>query len=124
MTNQPGIDEALIQFLYRAPIGLLQTSLDGAIEMLNPMSAQLLMPLSPDGTLNNLFTILAGVAPELRVRADSYQDTSGVICEELRVTLAPGEAGNLAPVVLSISLLRLDETRLMAVVGDVTQQVA
>ena len=31
--------EALMQFLYRAPIGLAQTSLGGDIEMVNPMSA-------------------------------------------------------------------------------------
>jgi dihydrofolate reductase len=33
--------EALTQFLYRAPIGLVQTSLDGTIEMINPMAASL-----------------------------------------------------------------------------------
>jgi hypothetical protein len=40
----PGADahEALIQFLYRAPIGLVQTSLDGAVDMLNPMASSLL----------------------------------------------------------------------------------
>ena len=38
--------EALVQFLYRAPIGLVQSSLDGAVEMLNPMASNLLMPLA------------------------------------------------------------------------------
>jgi predicted signal transduction protein with EAL and GGDEF domain len=123
MMELPGAHEALISFLYRAPIGLVQSTLDGEIEMLNPMSAQLLMPLSHDGTLNNLFKILDGVAPELRVLSAKHQDAGGVICQELQITLAPGQAGNLAPVVLSISLLRLDEQRLMAVVGDVTHQV-
>jgi hypothetical protein len=42
-------DEALIQFLYQAPIGLVQARPDGEITMMNPMSAQLLMPLSRDG---------------------------------------------------------------------------
>jgi diguanylate cyclase (GGDEF)-like protein len=31
--------EALVQFLYRAPIGLVQASLDGTVDMLNPMSS-------------------------------------------------------------------------------------
>jgi hypothetical protein len=35
--------EALVQFLYRAPIGLAQTSLDGTVDMLNPMASRLLM---------------------------------------------------------------------------------
>ena len=40
-----------MQLLYRAPIGLVQTTLDGEITMINPMSAQLLMPLAPGGDL-------------------------------------------------------------------------
>jgi diguanylate cyclase (GGDEF)-like protein len=41
----------------------------------------------------------------------------------MRITLAPGEAGNAAQLVLSISLLQLDECRLMGVLSDVTLQV-
>ncbi len=48
--------DALMQFLYRAPIGLVQTALNGQIEMLNPMSAQLLMPLSRECILDNLMS--------------------------------------------------------------------
>ena len=36
--------EALIQFMYMAPVGLVQASMDGEIVMINPISAQLLMP--------------------------------------------------------------------------------
>ena len=39
--------EALIQFLYQAPVGLIQSSADGEISLINPMAAQLLMPLAP-----------------------------------------------------------------------------
>ena len=58
--------EALIQFLYLAPVGLVQADLEGGILMMNPISAQLLMPLSRDGGLDNLFTALESVAPDLR----------------------------------------------------------
>ena len=57
-----GAYDALIQFLYQAPIGLLQTTLDGEITMINPTSAQLLMPLVPDGNLLNLFDALEPAA--------------------------------------------------------------
>jgi hypothetical protein len=50
--------ETLMQFLYRAPVALMQLRQDGEIEMLNPMAAQLLMPLSPDGELASLFKVL------------------------------------------------------------------
>jgi GGDEF domain-containing protein len=67
MTAQQGDDyETLIQFLYQAPIGLIQTARTGDICMMNPMAAQLLMPLAPQGDLDNLFDIFQGVAPQLR----------------------------------------------------------
>jgi diguanylate cyclase (GGDEF)-like protein len=108
--------EALMQFLYRAPIGLVQTSLEGNVEMLNPMASSLLMPLAPDGGLDNLFTVLEQVAPQLRGLTAGYELPSGVLCEAMRLPL--GAVG--APQVLSISLLKLDPLRLMAVVTDAT----
>ena len=58
--------EALTQFLYMAPTGLAQTEQDGSFLMVNPICAQLLMPLSRDGDLTNLFDALQDVAPDLR----------------------------------------------------------
>jgi diguanylate cyclase (GGDEF)-like protein/PAS domain S-box-containing protein len=115
--------EALIQFLYRTPIGLVQISADGAIEMLNPKSSSLLMPLTSDGNLENLFTVLAGIAPELSAMASTFAAPTGVVCETLRVSL-PSHAGAAAgPQVLSISLLKLDAQRFMAVLEDATAEV-
>jgi len=39
--------------------------------MINPTSAQLLMPLSSDGSLDNLFDVLEGVARQLRSLAQA-----------------------------------------------------
>jgi hypothetical protein len=110
-TDRIGAHEALMQFLYRAPIGLVQTTLDGTIEMINPLSASLLMPLSRSGNLDNLFAALEGVAPQLRAMADAFDQQSGVVCGAVRVALA-GRRG--APQVLSVSLLKLDRARLMS----------
>jgi len=113
--------ESLMQFLFRAPVGLVQTTLDGEIEMINPTSSQLLMPLSRDGSLDNLFDLLNGVAPQLRGLADAAQREGDVICDALR--LAPPAAAGEASRTLSISVVRLDAGRLMAVLSDVSQQV-
>lgn len=112
--------EALMQFLYRAPIGLAQTSLGGDIEMVNPMSAQLLLPLSPNGSLDNLFTTLEAVAPQLRQLVADFTAPSGVICEAMRLTLDDAQRPRPGPQVLSLSLMKLDEFRLMAVLADAT----
>jgi diguanylate cyclase (GGDEF)-like protein len=114
--------EALVQFLYRAPIGLVQSSLDGTVDMLNPMSSSLLMPLVRDGSMDNLFTVLQGVAPQLRELTESFSEPSGAVCEGLRLPLGDA-AGPNAPQWLSLSVLKLDPTRLMAVVTDASHEV-
>jgi diguanylate cyclase (GGDEF)-like protein/PAS domain S-box-containing protein len=122
--------EALMQFLYLSPVGLVQTALDGEILMMNPVSAQLLMPLQRDCNLFNLFDALEAVAPELRNLCTSFAAPSGLICDGLHIHLNhPGYPSGGAlrprrnPQVLSLSLLKLDDARLMAVLSDVSEQV-
>jgi diguanylate cyclase (GGDEF)-like protein/PAS domain S-box-containing protein len=123
MSNIADEYEALIQFLYMSPVGLAQTSIDGEIAMINPISAQLLMPLSCDGNLTNLFTALEGVAPDLRHLTAQFSPAHGMVCDALRIQLNAGVRGKSDPQMLSLSLLKLDENRLMAVLSDVTLQV-
>jgi diguanylate cyclase (GGDEF)-like protein/PAS domain S-box-containing protein len=118
--------EALLQFLYLAPVGLVQADMQGEIAMINPISAQLLMPLAPGACLNNLFDALADVAPELRHLCAAFTAPSGMICEGRQIFLRQDPRVRIVrgtPNVLSISLLKLDEGRLMAVISDVTEQV-
>ena len=114
--------EALVQFLYRAPIGLVQTSLDGTVDMLNPMSSNLLMPLVRDGSLDNLFTVLQHALPQLPRMVATFNEPSGVVCEGLRMELGAAATPG-APQVLSLSVLKLDGARLMATVSDATAEV-
>jgi diguanylate cyclase (GGDEF)-like protein len=109
--------EALMQFLYRTPIGLLQADIDGAIDMLNPMASQLLMPLAPDGALEDLYAIFAGAAPDLRELVARCEGPSGVVVEGLRIDAPDGRDG---PQVLSLSVMKLEPHRLMAAVNDIT----
>lgn len=113
--------EALLQFLYMAPVGLVQLAADGTILMLNPLSAQLLLPLCPDGALTNLFDALAPVAPDLRLLCQDFAPPHGQICDATRLYLRADAAGN-GPQVLSLNMLKLDPARLMAVLSDITQQ--
>lgn len=116
--------EALMQFLYLAPAGLVQMRADGDILMINPVSAQLLMPLQPDGNLVNLFDALENVAPELRHLCATFTRPNGMVCDGLHIQLNYGTLrARRAPQVLSLSLLKLDETRFMAVLSDVSEQV-
>ena len=115
--------EALIQFLYMAPIGLMQVRMDGEILMVNPLCSQLLMPLSRDGDLSNLYTALERVAPDLRSRVQAFNGTHGMVCEGWQLRLAAVPQQKVGRRILSLTLLKLDDQRLMAVLGDVTQSV-
>ena len=123
----PGISEeheALLQFLYLAPVGLVQAAIDGSIAMINPISAQLLMPLSRDGSLDNLFTALEGVAPSLRAMCAEFAPSHGVVCDAMYLHLnARGQASAKSQTVVSLTVVKLDGSRLMAVLSDVSLQV-
>lgn len=115
--------EALTQFLYLAPIGLVQATIDGAIVLINPMSAQLLMPISRNGELTNLFETLGDICPDLRHRMRAFPEQRGKVCEDLHLQIHAGAPRRDQPQILSLTLLKLDDTRLMAVLNDVTQSV-
>ena len=115
--------EALVQFLYRAPIGLVQIDWAGSVELLNPMASNLLMPLVGSDGLDNLYTVLHAHAPDLSAMAAAFDEPSGVICDALRIPLGDAAGGPGAPEVLSISLLKLDAARLMCVVADATLDI-
>ncbi len=109
--------ETLTQFLSRAPLGLLQTTLDGSIEMVNPMAAGLLAPLSSAGRLDNLFGVLGGALPRVRALVAAFDQVSGTVCESMRVPLVgPADAGEAKA--LYFSLFKLDAARLLAIVSD------
>lgn len=124
--DAPGADEleALLQFLYMAPVGLVQATIDGEVAMMNPLSAQLLLPLAADAELGNLFDALRGVAPDLRSRVAAFDAPHGVVLEAAHLHVRGGStAGGSSVEVLSLTLLKLDPERLMAVLENITAQV-
>ncbi len=115
--------EALLQFVYLCPHGMAQFDGHGTILMLNPAFACLAMPLlPPGGTLSNLVEAIEPFLPELRsLLCDSRPH--GMICDGVRVHLGPPPPGQ-DPRVLSLTVVRMDAERHMAVLSDVTRQVA
>jgi EAL domain-containing protein (putative c-di-GMP-specific phosphodiesterase class I) len=114
--------EPLLQFLYRAPLGLLETTLDGTIKTINPPAASLLEPLSAGG-LDNLFVALAEAAPQLRRLVDGFDQAHGTVCEAFQVPLA-GLVNADMPQTLAISLFKLDAARLVATVSGASSEPA
>ena len=112
--------EALIQFVYMAPAGLVQARSDGEIVMINPVAAQLMMPLSHDGDLSNLFTALEDIAPDLRSRLAAFAAPQGMVCDGVHLPAPGGAKGERR--LFSFSLIKLDDSRIMAMLQDITWQ--
>ncbi len=112
--------ESLLQFMYMAPVGLVQMQANGHIVMINPLSAQLLLPITPSGDLSNLFQTLEDTAPELQSLCANFKKKRGQICDGLRVQLSAGIPGKEDAKFLAFTLLKLDVDRIMAVITDVT----
>lgn len=113
----------LMRFLHMAPIGLVETSIGGDIQLLNPLSAQLLQPLSRGCELGNLFDLLEPVAQELRARALNFRASHGMICEDFQMQVGQAVQGDHDAQVLSLTLLKLDADHLMAVISDISASV-
>jgi diguanylate cyclase (GGDEF)-like protein len=117
--------EALLQFVYMAPIGLVQIGMDGTVELMNPMAASLLMSLLPHASLDNLFDALEGFAPQLRERSAAFAGAFGSVCDPLRITVPTSNDAGATPVrTMSVALFKLDGARMMAMLRDATDDVA
>jgi EAL domain-containing protein (putative c-di-GMP-specific phosphodiesterase class I) len=108
--------DALVSFLLRGPLGLVQTALDGSIERINPMGEYLLMPWAPRGRQNNLFVALAEGAQQLRGLVTAFEQEEGMVCESLRVPCADTHTG-VTPF-LYVSLYKLNTGTLIATLSD------
>ena len=58
--------EALVEFLYLTPVGIIRFRPDGRVTMANPAAAQLLMPLAADADMSDLYRLFGRLLPDLR----------------------------------------------------------
>ncbi len=104
--------EALLDLFVLSPVGLVEVDEDGRVEVANLAARNLLTPFTRSGTLDDLFSALSSVAPDLGARARGYGGPRGVIVESLEL-LAPGDARG-----VHLSLVKVAPSRIVAVVCD------
>ncbi len=121
---EPEADESarLLNFLYACPVGLMQISADGTIDMMNPVAMQLLLRLSPSPPAN-LFDVTTTVAPELRNLVVSFKPAQGTVCENHRMLLRTGQEQRTELEVLSCTLVKLGPERYVVSLSDISGQV-
>jgi diguanylate cyclase (GGDEF)-like protein/PAS domain S-box-containing protein len=109
--------EELLQFLYLTPVGIVKFGIDGAIDLINPMASQVLLPLVPNGDLNNLYDSLSPLVPDLQQIVGKFTANAGAILDQPRLEARAGDK----TLVLSLTVNRVNDTVYMAVIKDVTK---
>lgn len=118
--TQPDALEALTEFLYVAPVGLMQFRMDGTVQIANPLAVQLLMPLTPGGDLSDAFSALSPLVPELARLVREFAAPAGIILDHQRCEVTRGTRSS----VLSVTVHRMHGDTNLVVLDDVTELVA
>jgi diguanylate cyclase (GGDEF)-like protein/PAS domain S-box-containing protein len=109
--------EELLQFLYLMPVGVVKFCADGTIEMMNPAATALLLSMTSSETLQDIYSALASIAPELGRRVAKFEGQAGpIVDQEWRRTRAGGQT-----LVVSLTVNKIKENVYMAVLRDVTR---
>ncbi len=112
----PGALEALTEFLYIAPVGLIQFSMDGTIQIANPLAAQLLLAFTPNDDLSNAFSALAPLVPDLAKHVREFTAPAGIILDHMHCEITRGARST----VLSVTVHRIHGGANLIVLDDVT----
>ena len=111
--------EELLEFLYLCPVGIAQLDASGGVEMMNPAGARALLQISAQPMIENFYAALGPTGDQLRHMAAGLTSDQGTICEAHHVTFdVPRRSTALS---LSITLIKLSPTRVMAVIADESQ---
>ncbi len=116
--------EHLMEYLYQSAIGLVQTDLDGEVQLINPVGVKLLMPLAKQGDmLDNLFDTLDPYVPDLQKMAANFPHREGTLLKSHRISLPTGTRGHAEAVHYSLTLIKVAAHCLMASLEDVSVEV-
>ena len=120
-------EEQLLEFLYLAPIALIQFDEEGNVKMANPRVAQLFNRYAPGGYFANFFDFLTDVLPELKEKILAFDSVSGQVMENSRFCInAPTGAGPDAgseELWLDVTIMRQDKDTYISSLNNVTNQV-
>jgi PAS domain S-box-containing protein len=109
--------EDLLEFLYVCPVGIVEFDNAGHVSRINPKAANLLASRLGFIDIEELFPILDAAAPDLVLLINASKPRAGTVLDG-RVLRGPSSLrGNRA---LSLSVVRVNANRLMAVLTDVS----
>ncbi len=116
--------EHLREFLYHAPVGVVETDMAGRVVLLNPVAIQLLMPLATSGDfLTNLWVTLDSLVPQLRSILESAPAHNGHLLTDFRIMLPAGLHGSADANCLSLSLVKVGPDTVITTIADISEAV-
>jgi signal transduction histidine kinase/CheY-like chemotaxis protein len=115
--NMEGTDFPLLEYLYQSPLNIAIFDPTGLVEFMSPTMAQVLLQITPDGRLDNVFDIFREHIPQLN-NLVACASRTGII-DGLKIRLGGGKS----PRYVALSLMRANGQRLSATVIDVTEDV-
>jgi PAS domain S-box-containing protein len=111
-----------LEYIYQSQLRIIITDHIGTIELMTPVAAQMLMPLTKNGRLDNLFDVLKPYLPQLASYIEcssgdnSVGNNSDIICDGLQFEVP----WKIAPRVLSLNLHRLGIDKFLTTIADIT----
>jgi diguanylate cyclase (GGDEF)-like protein/PAS domain S-box-containing protein len=117
IVDRTSILEDLLQFLYLTPVGVVQFRANGNVDMMNPVASALLLSITPADTLQNIYTGLTPLVPELPDVVARFAGPAGIILDQQWLTACAGGKA----IVLSLSVNQIKHDVYMAVLTDVTR---
>lgn len=115
--------EKLLEFLYVAPIALIEFDHEGAVKMANPRVAQVFNRYAPGGYFQNFFTFAEEFLPELAHEIKSFSDERGQIMENKRYGLEAPNGDSEEQLWIDVSVIRQEKDRYFVSFNNVTNQV-
>lgn len=114
----PNAAEALTEFLYLLPVGVLRFNDRGAVDLMNPLAAQLLLQVAPHGSdLADAFAALRLFSPDLSEQVAGFTSPHGPLLRDVRFdTITAGRR-----MVLRLGVHRVRLGVHVAVIEDVTR---
>lgn len=116
-------EEKLLEFLYVAPVALIEFDSEGKVRLANPRVAQLFNRYAPGGYFANLFSFLDDVLPELKSLIVSYPHESGQIMENQRFCISAPTANDFEKLWLDVTIMKQGVDQFIASLNNVTNQV-
>ena len=107
----------LLEFFYLLPIGVIKFKGEGSVELINPESSGLLMPLIGNAGLNNIYITLRELMPDLAKVVANSSESLGVLVDQGHPTA--GVANHV--VSLSLTVARVREDTYLAAIEDVSR---